>query len=128
MTVAYVKGMQGSSLATNHTVVSEPKHYVGYSNAEGGRNLAPSHTGPRELRTDYLPIFEAAIKEGGALGIMSAYSEVDGVPVSGSKYYLTDVLRGEFDFKGFVLAGNECFHYKIHNDRLGCYRKAEKYA
>jgi beta-glucosidase len=106
MTISYVKGMQGSSLSSNHSVVSEPKHFVGYSNVEGGRNLAPSHTGARELRTDYLPIFEAAIKDGGALGIMSSYNEVDGIPISGSKYYLTDILRGELGFKGFVLSGN----------------------
>jgi beta-glucosidase len=101
---AYVQGFQGDNLASNHSVVAEPKHFVGYSFAEGGRNTAPAPLGMRELHTNYLPIFKAAVQEGKALGIMAAYSEVDGIPNARNNYLLSDVLRSEFGFKGFVLS------------------------
>lgn len=104
MAVAMVRGMQGDSLATDHTIVAEPKHFAAHSIPEGGRNTAPSHVGERELREVFLPVFRAAFVEGGAMSVMSAYSEIDGVPCTANGWLLTKVLREEWGFRGFVLS------------------------
>ena len=98
----FVWGMQGRQLS-NATVVSEPKHYAAHSIPEGGRNTAVSHVGPREMLDTFLPQFESAVRAG-ALSIMSAYSEYDGQPCSASHYLLTQKLRTDWGFKGFVLS------------------------
>ena len=98
----FVWGMQGRQLS-NATVVSEPKHYAAHSIPEGGRNTAVSHVGPREMLDTFLPQFESAVRAG-ALSMMSAYSEYDGVPCSASQYLLTQKLRTDWGFKGFVLS------------------------
>ena len=98
----FVWGLQGRALS-NATVIAEPKHYAAHSIPEGGRNTAVSHVGPREMLDTFLPQFEAAVRAG-ALSIMSAYSEYDGVPCSASHYLLTQKLRQDFGFKGFVLS------------------------
>lgn len=104
LAVAMVKGMQGESLRTDHTIIAEPKHFAGHGSPEGGRNTAPTHAGEREVREVFLPVFRAAVMEGGALGIMSSYNEIDGIPCTASRWLLTDVLRGEWGFRGFVLS------------------------
>ena len=98
----FVYGMQGRTL-TNATVVSEPKHYAAHSIPEGGRNTAVSHVGPREMLDTFLPQFESAVRAG-ALSMMSAYSEYDGQPCSASHYLLTQKLRTDWGFRGFVLS------------------------
>ena len=98
----FVWGMQGRELG-NATVVSEPKHYAAHSIPEGGRNTAVSHVGPREMLDTFLPQFESAVRAG-ALSMMSAYSEYDGQPCSASHYLLTQKLRTDWGFKGFVLS------------------------
>lgn len=100
---AYVTGMQGKSLDTDHTVISEPKHFAGHGSPEGGSNTNPVHAGEREFRSIFLRSFEPAIRAG-ARGVMAAYHEVDGVPSAGNPWLLTDVLRKEWGFKGFVLS------------------------
>ena len=98
----FVWGMQGRQLS-NATVVSEPKHYAAHSIPEGGRNTAVSHVGPREMLDTFLPQFESAVRAG-ALSMMSAYSEYDGQPCSASHYLLTQKLRTDWGFQGFVLS------------------------
>lgn len=100
--VAMIKGMQGEDLSADDAIIAEPKHFLGYGAPAGGVNCAPCQAGERELRTYYLPVFEAAVVEGGAMGIMCAYNSIDGVPCAGSKWLLTDILRGEWGFQGFV--------------------------
>lgn len=101
---AYVKGMQGDSLATDHTVISEPKHFAGHGSPEGGLNTSPVHAGEREVRSIMLRSFEPAIREGNARGVMAAYHEIDGVPCASNSWLMTSVLRGEWGFRGFVLS------------------------
>ena len=60
---------------------------------QGGRNTAPAHVGRREMEDTFLPVFRAAISEGGARGLMAAYSEIDGVPNCANRDLLTDHLR-----------------------------------
>jgi len=104
MASAVVKGLQGKNLADHNAVASDPKHFAAHSAPAGGRNTASVFVGEREIREFFLPVFESAIKKGGAQGIMAAYHELDGVPCSANKWLLTDVLRKEWGFKGFVLS------------------------
>src|ERR1019366_9990588 len=73
--LAYVHGMQGGSLATDHNVIAEPKHFAGHGSPESGLNTSPVHAGERELRSILLESFEPAIREGHAMGVMAAYHE-----------------------------------------------------
>lgn len=83
--------------------VATLKHFVAHGSPEGGHNHGPAHVGPIEFRNCQLRPFRNAVRAG-ALSIMSAYSDVDGEPSSGSRHLLTDILRGELGFKGFVVA------------------------
>jgi len=94
---AYVRGVQ------NHKVATTVKHFLAHGSPESGVNLAPVHVGMREIRELMLEPFAAAIEEG-ALSLMPPYSEIDGEAVHTSKYYLTEFLRGELQFKGYVIS------------------------
>ena len=102
--LAYVRGAQGESLDTDHTVVAEPKHFAAHGSPEGGTNTSPVHFGDRELRTIMLKAFEPAVREGRAMGVMAAYHEIDGIPVTADSFLLKDILRNEWRFRGFVLS------------------------
>lgn len=97
-----VKGMQGESLSDPDAIAAEPKHYAGYGAPVGGLNCAPCAMGRHEVFSDALPIFEAAIKDAGAVDVMCAYSAIDGVPVSADHELLTEVLRDQWGMRGFV--------------------------
>ncbi|HKI88309.1 MAG TPA: glycoside hydrolase family 3 C-terminal domain-containing protein, partial [Draconibacterium sp.] len=101
--VAIVKGMQGKSLDSPDAVIAEPKHFAVHSIPEAGSNTSPVMVGEREARSTFLYPFEKAVRDGGAMGIMAAYHEIDGIPCVFNKWLLTDVLRKEWGFKGFVL-------------------------
>src|ERR1700761_7257897 len=102
--LAYVRGAEGDSLDTDHTVVSEPKHFAGHGSPEGGTNKSPVHIGERELRTVMLRSFEPAFREGHAMATMAAYHEIDGIPVTADPLLLKTILRQEWGFQGFVLS------------------------
>jgi beta-glucosidase len=102
--LAYVRGAQGDSLQSDHTVVAEPKHFVGHGSPEGGTNTSPVHMGERELRTTMLRAFEPAIHDGHAMGVMAAYHEIDGIPITDDPFLMKTILRGELGFQGFVLS------------------------
>jgi beta-glucosidase len=102
--VAMVKGLQGKGVDRPDAVISEPKHFAVHGIPEAGSNTSPVNMGEREVRSSFLPVFEAAVREGGALAMMAAYSELDGIPCVDNKWLLTDVLRKEWGFKGFVLS------------------------
>jgi beta-glucosidase len=107
--VEMVKGMQ-----ENHHVVSTGKHFAVYSNNKGAREGAARtdpQTSPREVENIFLPSFKAAIKEGGMLGVMSSYNDYDSIPVTGSRYWLTERLRNDFGFKGYVVSDSASVEY-----------------
>ncbi len=104
MGLAWVRGAQGDSLASDHTVIAEPKHFVGHGSPEGGTNTSPVHIGERELRSVMLKSFEPAIRDGHAMGVMAAYHEIDGIPITDDPHVLKTILRDEFGFQGFVLS------------------------
>jgi len=112
----YVQGMQAGGLGK--AVAATLKHYAGHSAGEGGRNLAPVHAGPREMREIFLLPFEMAVKEGGCASVMSAYHDVDGVPASASRWLLTEVLRDEWGFDGTVVADYNIVRYLHTKHRI----------
>lgn len=113
--VAMIKGLQGKRLSDNNAVIAEPKHFAVHGIPEAGSNTAPVNIGEREARSTYLYVFEKAVKEGGAMGIMAAYSEIDGIPCVDNKWLLTDVLRKEWGFKGFVLSDLGAIKMSLQN-------------
>lgn len=102
--LAWVRGAQGESLASDQSVVAEPKHFAGHGSPEGGTNTSPVHIGERELRTVMLKSFEPSIRRGHAMGVMAAYHEIDGIPVTADPFLLKSILRQEWGFDGFVLS------------------------
>jgi beta-glucosidase len=102
--LAFVLGAQGENLNSDHNVVSEPKHFAGHGSPEGGTNTSPVHIGERELRSVMLKSFEPAFRDGKAMGVMAAYHEIDGIPITSDPFLLKKVLRQEWGFQGFVLS------------------------
>src|SRR5450432_883977 len=97
--VEMVKGMQ-----QDYTVAATAKHFAVYSVGKGAREgeaRTDPQVSPREVENILLPPFKAAIKEAGLLGVMSSYNDYDGIPITGSKYWLTERLRNDFGFKGY---------------------------
>jgi beta-glucosidase len=115
--VAYVRGAQGDSLTSDHSVVSEPKHFAGHGSPEGGTNTSPVHIGERELRSIMLKSFEPAIRDGKAMGVMAAYHEIDGIPITADPFLLKRILRQEWGFQGFVLSDLGAIQrlYNVHH-------------
>jgi beta-xylosidase len=95
---AYVRGLQSQG------VIATLKHFVGYSNSQAGRNLAPVHAGPRELADVLLVPFEMAVLDAHAGSVMHSYAEIDGVPVASDPTLLTSLLRDRWGFEGTVVA------------------------
>ena len=90
------------------------KHYAVYSMPKGGRDgdaRTDPHVSPRELHQMYLYPFRRVIKETTPIGVMSSYNDWDGVPITGSYYFLTDLLRKDFGFKGYVVSDSKAVEY-----------------
>jgi beta-glucosidase len=102
MARAQVRGFQGETLGPD-SVVACVKHYTGYGAAEGGRDYDSSYIPEELLRNVYLPPFRAAAAQGAGT-FMSAYMDLNDVPASGNHWLLTDILRNEWGFKGFVVS------------------------
>ena len=102
MAKAYIRGIQESD--PSEKIVATLKHFAGYSVSEGGLNWAPSHIPERELREVFLFPFEVAVREAKVGSVMNGYHEIDGVPCAASRKLLTDILRGEWGFRGTVVA------------------------
>ncbi len=102
--LSYVRGAQGDSLNSDHTVIAEPKHFAAHGSPDGGINTSPVHMGERELRSIMLKSFEPAFREGHAMSVMAAYHEIDGIPVTADPLLFKTILRQEWGFNGFVLS------------------------
>ena len=98
-----VHGFQGQDLSAPTSVAACMKHYIGYSFPLTGKDRSPSLIPDEHLREYFLPPFRAAV-QAGVETVMVNSGEVNGVPVHGSKYLLTDVLRGELGFKGVIVS------------------------
>ena len=100
---AYVEGFQGDSLSDPTSIAACAKHYIGYGAAMGGRDYNTTIISEPLLRNVYLPPFESALNTGAAT-VMTAFNEINGIPATGNKYLLKDVLRDELEFDGFVVS------------------------
>ena len=100
---AYVRGYQGDDLSKPNTILACAKHYVAYGAPQAGRDYHTVNMSEGELRNVYLPPFKATV-DAGIETFMSAFNELNGVPTSGNKFTLRDILREEWGFKGFVVS------------------------
>lgn len=100
---AQVRGFQGERLGAPGRLIAGPKHFLGYGAALGGRDYDEVDLSDQEIWNTYLPPFRAAI-EAGAGNIMSAYMDLNGVPATGNRWLLTELLRDELGFDGFVVS------------------------
>lgn len=103
MAEAQVKGFQGSSLSDPDSILACVKHFAGYGAAVGGRDYDSSDISDEQLWNVYLPPYHAAVNAG-AGSLMSAYMDLNGVPATGNRWLLHDVLREDWGFKGFVVS------------------------
>jgi len=99
---AMVKGYQGDDLTKNNTIMSCVKHYALYGAAEAGRDYNTTDMSRLRMYNEYFPPYKAAV-EAGAGTVMASFNEVDGVPATCNKFLMTDVLRNQWGFKGFVV-------------------------
>jgi len=105
MTAAATIGFQGKigEFDNNKNIIATLKHFVAHAQPEGGSNCAPVNVSERVLREVFFPPFQEAINAG-AMSVMASYNEVDGMPSHKNSWLLKDVLRDEWDFKGFVVS------------------------
>jgi len=99
---AMVKGYQGTDLSKNNTIMSCVKHYALYGAAEAGRDYNTTDMSRPRMFNEYLPPYKAAV-DAGVGSVMASFNEIDGVPATANKWLLTDVLRKQWGFKGFVV-------------------------
>ena len=99
---AMVKGYQGNDLSKNNTIMACVKHFALYGAAEAGRDYNTTDMSRVRMYNEYLPPYKAAV-DAGAGSVMASFNEVDGIPATASKFLMTDVLRNQWGFKGFVV-------------------------
>ena len=107
--IEMVKGMQ-----KDYQVAATAKHFVAYSNNKGAREgmaRVDPQMSPREVEMIHVYPFKRVIQETGLLGVMSSYNDYDGIPVQGSYYWLTERLRGEMGFRGYVVSDSDAVEY-----------------
>jgi beta-glucosidase len=109
---ARVRGFQGNSIADPENVVACAKHYVAYGAVEGGRDYNTVDISEELLREVYLPPFHAAVNTGVGT-LMSAFNDLNGVPTSANHHTLTEILRDEWKFNGFVVSDYDSVHELI---------------
>lgn len=113
----YLVGQLGKQMINSlqkHNLVATPKHFAVYSIPVGGRDgktRTDPHVAPREMHTLYIEPFRMAFQEAGALGVMSSYNDYDGEPITGSYHFLTEILRQEWGFKGYVVSDSEAVEF-----------------
>ncbi len=99
---AMVKGYQGDDLTKNNTILACVKHFALYGAAEAGRDYNTTDMSRIRMYNEYLPPYKAAI-DAGAGSVMASFNEIDGIPATGNKWLLTDLLHNQWGFNGFVV-------------------------
>jgi beta-glucosidase len=99
---AYVKGYQGDDLKKNNTILSCVKHFALYGAAEAGRDYNTTDMSLVRMYNEYLPPYKAAV-DAGAGSIMTSFNDINGIPATGNRWLMTEVLRNQWNFKGFVV-------------------------
>ena len=128
MGVAMVNGFQGKDLSDPSSIAACAKHFAGYGAAEGGRDYNTTAITERQFRNIYLVPFEQAVKKANLATIMTAFNANDGIPSSGNEFLLKQVLRKEWNFKGFVVSDwasiNEMVDHGFSSDNKEASQKA----
>lgn len=126
----YLTGELGKQMIQgiqNQDLVSTPKHFAVYSVPVGGRDentRTDPHVAPKEMRTIFLEPFRKAVQEANTLGIMSSYNDYDGEPITGSYHFLTEILRQEWGFKGYVVSDSEAVEF-LHSKHNVAYNRED---
>lgn len=118
---AMVHGYQGNSFAGNNTLLACVKHYGLYGAVEAGRDYNTVDMSQVKMYNDYLPPYKAAV-DAGVATVMSSFNEINGVPATGNRWLLTDLLRRQWGFKGFVVTDYEAIEEMLNHgigDSLG---------
>ncbi|MDH4125372.1 MAG: glycoside hydrolase family 3 C-terminal domain-containing protein [Gammaproteobacteria bacterium] len=128
MAVAMVRGFQGDDLAAADTIAACAKHFAGYGAAESGRDYATTNIPENELRNVYLKPFKAAV-DAGVATFMASFSDLNGVPATGNRFLMRQILRDEWGFDGFVVSDWDSVHQlSVHGltegDRESAYEAA----
>ena len=100
---ARVRGFQGDDLSKNHTIAATAKHFAGYGFSESGRDYNTVDVSKNTLYNVILPPFKATL-DAGVRTFMNGFNELDGIPVTGSSFLQRDLLKGEWEFDGFVIS------------------------
>lgn len=100
---AMVKGLGSGDLSRKDATIATLKHFLAYAVPEGGQNGSYASVGTRDLHENFLPPFKEAI-DAGALSVMTSYNSIDGIPCTANHYLLTQLLRNEWKFRGFVVS------------------------
>lgn len=127
LAAAIVEGLQGDDLSKPDSMAACAKHYVGYGGAEAGVDYHKAEISDQTLRNYYLPAFRSAV-EAGCSTVMNAFNDVSGKPAANNRYLLTDVLRGEWGFDGFVVSDDHAVgqleRAGVAEDRADCAAQA----
>lgn len=99
---AMVKGYQGNDLTKNNTIMSCVKHYALYGAPEAGRDYNTTDMSRQRMYNEYFPPYKAAV-DAGVGSVMASFNEIDGIPATANKWLMTDVLRKQWKFNGFVV-------------------------
>lgn len=129
---AFVTGMQGKPEQTRTRIpegklMCTAKHFAGYSVPAAGINLAPASLGEREMRTLHLYPFEKVVKEANVYSVMPSYNETDGIPAHANHHLLTDILRDEWGFEGYVFSDYEGASHLTHFHKTAADKKEAAY-
>lgn len=125
---ARVRGFQTVNPETGYPYAAACfKHYCGYGLSEAGRDYESCDIGERTLYGEYLPVYRAAL-EAGAMTCMSSFNSLNGIPVTGSRYYLTELLREKWGFEGMVVSDwqsvSELTYHRVVKDEKDAARLA----
>lgn len=99
---AMVRGYQGNDLSKNNTIMACVKHYALYGAGEAGRDYNTVDMSRQRMYNEYFPPYKAAV-DAGVGSVMASFNEIDGIPATGNRWLLTNVLRDQWGFKGFVV-------------------------
>lgn len=104
MGVATIKGFQGKDCQGTEVALACVKHLIAGSEPSNGTNAAPMDVSERTLREVYLPPYKAAVEEANVFTLMAAHNELNGIPCHADRWMMTDIMRGEYGFKGFIVS------------------------
>lgn len=112
--VAKIKGYQGEDLSKNNTVLACVKHFALYGAIQAGRDYNTVDMSRRQMFETYMPPYKAAV-DAGAASVMSSFNEIDGIPATANKWLMTDLLRKQWGFKGFVVTDYTAINEMINH-------------